>query len=412
MKHTFYLRKPKGEKETLILFSCYFKNEQKQFVYSTRESIQPNYWDFENRKPNNRGKDVARNQKHISTVLNKFSEELYTFKSRCEMSKTEFTSQLLKQYFDQIFENVSIKKTTFFEVYDQFTEEKIKRKEWKKSTIKRYKNIKNLLLEFEKVKKYKLTFSKINNTFFTEFIDFCYEDKDHYTNTFNRNLGLVKTFLFWTLKKEYMFNKKFIDFKKPKRVLTREEALSFEDIKTLYNHECKDPKLNKIKDVFIFQSLTGMRFGELKLINKRTVNSNDCILLKEEKDSSKDTREIPLITISKAILEKYDYRLPLLSNQKQNNYIKEVLKEAGFTHEVQYSKTKGVEQQVFVKKFYERISTHTARRTFITIMRNKGIADKTIMSISGHKDIKTFNMYHQVDNYAKINAVKSVFENF
>ncbi|MDO9037194.1 MAG: hypothetical protein Q7U59_02480 [Lutibacter sp.] len=31
---TFYLRKPNGEKETLILFSCYFKNEQKQFVYS------------------------------------------------------------------------------------------------------------------------------------------------------------------------------------------------------------------------------------------------------------------------------------------------------------------------------------------------------------------------------------------
>ena len=41
MKQTFFLRKPKGEKETLILFSCYFKSEQKQFVYSTRESIIP-----------------------------------------------------------------------------------------------------------------------------------------------------------------------------------------------------------------------------------------------------------------------------------------------------------------------------------------------------------------------------------
>lgn len=367
---------------------------------------------LKNIQPKNRGKNIAVNQKLISRALNRYEDEFYLFQSRCEMSKTEFTSQLLKQHLDQVFGNVSIKKTTFFEVYDRFTEERIKRKEWKKSTIKRYKNIKNLLTEFEKIKKYKLTFSKINNTFYTEFIDFCYEDKDHYTNTFNRNLGLVKTFLFWALKKEYMYNKKFIDFKKPKRVLTREEALSFEDIKTLYNHVCEDPKLNKIKDVFIFQSLTGMRFGELKLINKRTVNSNDCVVLKEEKDSSKDTREIPLISISKAILLKYNYKLPLVSNQKQNDYIKEVLKEAGFVHEVEYSKTKGVEQEVFVKKFYERISTHTARRTFITIMRNKGIADKTIMSISGHKDIKTFNMYHQVNNDAKIHAVKSVFENF
>ena len=43
-------------------------------------------------------------------------------------------------------------------------------------------------------------------------------------------------------------------------------------------------------------------------------------------------------------------------------------------------------------------------------MRNKGINDKTIMSISGHRHIKTFNMYHQVNDNSKIDAVKSVFE--
>lgn len=66
----------------------------------------------------------------------------------------------------------------------------------------------------------------------------------------------------------------------------------------------------------------------------------------------------------------------------------------------------------FCKEVYKRISKHTARRTFIAIMRNRGVADKTIMSISGRKDFKTFNMYHQVNNDAKVNAVKSVFENF
>ncbi|WBX68221.1 tyrosine-type recombinase/integrase [Tenacibaculum dicentrarchi] len=412
MKHTFCLRKPKDIKETLIIFSCYFKNEKKQFKYSIRESILPDYWDFENKKPKNKGKNIAIDQKRISTILNKYSNEFNKYHSQCEMNNIEFTSQLLKDYLNRIFGNTVNIKTSFYEIYDKFMEEKIKRKEWKKSTIKRYNNIKNLLEEFEKVKNYKLTFNKINNMFFTEFTDFCYEYKDHYTNTFNRNLGLFKTFMFWALKKEYTFNNKFIDFKKPKRVLTREEALSFEEIKTLYKYSCKDIKLNKIKDIFIFQSLTGMRYGELKLINKRTVNMNDCIVLKEEKDSSKDTREIPLMSISKLILEKYDYKLPLISNQKQNDYIKEILKEAGFTHKVEYTRTKGVEQQVFVEKFYERISTHTARRTFITIMRNKGVADKTIMSISGHKDIKTFNMYHQVNNDAKIKAVKAVFEKF
>lgn len=412
MKHTFFLRKPKDDKETLIIFSCYFKNEQKQFKYSTRESILSKHWDSQNCRARKKGKDLAIDQIRINSVLNRYSDEFYVFQSRCEMSKIEFTSQLLKEHFDHTFGNVTKKTTTFFEVYDKFMQEKIKRKEWKKSTIKRYNNIKNLLLEFEIIKSYKLTFNKINNTFYTEFIDFCYEDKDHYTNTFNRNLGLFKTFMFWALKKEYTYNNKFTDFKKPKRVLTREEALSFEDIKLLYQFNCKQNNLNKLKDVFLFQCLTGMRYGELKRINKRTINVNDCIVLKEEKDSSKPTREIPLMSISKSILEKYEYRLPLISNQKQNDNIKDILKEAGFTHEVEYTRTKGVEQKTFIKPFYERISTHTARRTFITIMRNKGIPDKTIMSISGHKDIKTFNMYHQVDNNAKISAVKSVFEKF
>lgn len=412
MKHTFYLRNAKSLNETIIIFSCYFKLEKKKFVYSTRKSIIPNQWDGENKKPYKQGKNIPFDSIQISKVLNNYSDEFYKLQSRCEFANIEFTSERLKSHFDKVFGNVVIAQANFFDVYDLFTREKRMRKEWKPSTIKRYKNIKNLLLDFEKVTKYRLNFSSINNNFYSEFINFCYENKDHYTNTFNRNIGLFKTFMFWALDKKHTYNETFKEFKKPTKVLTREEALNFEDIKLLFNHSFNNIELEKIKDIFIFQSLTGMRFGELKLINIRNVNDRDCIVLKEEKDSTKSTREIPLMSISKAILEKYNYRLPLISNQKQNDYLKVIFKEAGFIHEVEYTRTKGVEQKVFIKKFYERISTHTARRSFITIMRNKGVADKTIMSITGHKDIKTFNMYHQVDNSAKIDAVKSVFENF
>ena len=42
-------------------------------------------------------------------------------------------------------------------------------------------------------------------------------------------------------------------------------------------------------------------------------------------------------------------------------------------------------------------------------MRNYGIADKTIMSITGHKYIRTFNMYHQVDDKTTSEALNAVF---
>ena len=411
MKHSFFLRNPKAENETLILFSCNFSKESKRLKYSTKFSILPTQWDFKNNLPRNKGKGLANNRVEIKKTLNNFTNEFQTLIARCDAMGIEFTYDELKNHFDAVFGNVR-KRNDFFGVYDIFVSEKIKRKEWSLSTIKRYNNIKKLLLEFEKVKKYKLTFPRINQTFYTEFIDFCYSYRDHYVNTFNRNIGLVKTFLFWALENEYHYNTKFKKFKKPQRVLTREEALNLEDIKTIKEFDCSDEKLNTVKDVFIFQCLTGMRYGELKKVNTRTVFENKYVLLKEEKDKSKKERQIPLMSISLDILLKYNYQLPLISNQKQNDYIKEILEKAGYTHEVEYSRTRGVEQKTFVKRFCDRISTHTARRSFITIMRNKGISDKIIMGITGHTHIKTFNMYHQVDNNSKIDAVKAVFENF
>ena len=49
MKYTFYLKEPKSLNESLIFFSCYFKEEKKKFIYSTGEKIQPSSWDFENK---------------------------------------------------------------------------------------------------------------------------------------------------------------------------------------------------------------------------------------------------------------------------------------------------------------------------------------------------------------------------
>ena len=288
-------------------------------------------------------------------------------------------------------------------------EEKIKLKEWTKSTRKRYNNIKNILLEFEEVKNYKLTFGKINKRFFIEFTDFCYEYKNHCTNTFSRNVGLFKTFMFWAFKNDFAFNKAFQDFKKPQRVLTRQEALTMDQVKTLHNFQCLTEAKSKAKDVFIFQCLTGLRYSELALVNKRIITLEECLFLKEDKDPSKPNREIPLYKIAADILKKYNYELPLTTNQEQNRAIKDILRKIGLVHEVEYSRTRGVEQTRIIKPFCDRITTHTARRTFVTILRNSGVADKIIMSMTGHRDIKTFNMYHQISSSSTISTVNRVF---
>lgn len=408
MKYTFYLKKPKSDKETLILFSCYFNDENKRFVYSTQEKIKPSEWDFENNTPIFSGKNKSKSSQTIKSQINRYSDALLKVVNQYKMADEVLDSKTLKKAFDVLFKKATTGKNIFFDAYDVFTAEKIKGKEWSASTIKRYKNIKNILENFEEAKKFKFTFSKINHTFHREFTAYCMDDLGHINNTYARNLGLFKTFMFWAKKNKYTFNETFTEFKKVERVITNQVALTIDDLNKLMSHEFESKKLEKVRDVFVFACVTGMRFGELSLITKSNVTDTE-ILLKEDKDTNKETRNIPLTSISKFILSKYEYKLPLIANQKQNEYIKDVFEELKYNHKIQKVTTKGKENIKEEMFFYDRISTHTARRTFITMMKRQGKSDKLIASITGHTDMKTLNQYYQVDSEQKKEAMEEVF---
>ena len=234
------------------------------------------------------------------------------------------------------------------------------------------------------------------------------DELKHINNTYSRNLGLFKTFMFWAKKKKFTYNDAFIDFKKVDRVITNQIALTIEDLNKLMKHEFESKRLEKVRDVFVFACVTGMRFGELSLITRSNV-TDSYIILKEEKDETKEAREIPLTSLSRYILLKYDYNLPLIANQKQNTYIKEVFAELEYTEKVQKVTTKGKENIKVEMLFKDRISTHTARRTFITMMKRQGKSDKLIASITGHTDMKTLNQYYQISEPEKKEAMDEVF---
>ena len=408
MKYTFQLKEPNSNEETLIYFVTYFKEENKKFKYSTGEKIKPSEWDFENKSPITKGNCKSKLAQTIKLQLNRYSD-LYTETYALYQRINEpFNSILLKKTFDEAFKKTKNVKNIFFDAYDVFTAEKIKGKEWSASTVKRYQNIRNILENFEVAKKYKLTFSKIDHAFHREFTTYCMDDLKHINNTYARNLGLFKTFMFWAKKNKYTFNDTFTEFKKVERVITNQVALTIEDIEKLLNHEFESKKLEKVRDVFVFACVTGMRFGELSLITKSNVTDTE-ILLKEDKDTNKVARSIPLTSISRFLLSKYEYKLPLIANQKQNKYIKDVFEELEYTHKIQKVTTKGKENIKEDLFFYDRISTHTARRTFITMMKRQGKSDKLIASITGHTDMKTLNQYYQVDSEQKKEAMDEVF---
>ena len=415
MKYTFKLKEPNGEKETSILFSCFFKDENKKFIYSTGETILPINFDFANKFPFTFGKNKSKFADSIKMQLDRHSSLMLETESQYKKMNESFTSIILKKVFDEEFKKTPSRKNIFFDAYDEFVAYKKDTMQWAEGTETRYQNIRNILKNFEEAKKYNLTFSKIDKNFYSKFSCYCMDDLKHINNTYLKNLGFFKTFMFWALKNKFTYNNAFENFNNDdngksiiKPTLTKQIALTIDDLNKLMKHQFKSKRLERSREIFVFACVTGFRYGEMTSINRSNV-TDDYIILKEEKDETKEAREIPLTALSRYILIKYNYNLPLIANQKQNAFIKEVFAELEYNHKVQKVTTKGKENIKEEMIFKDRISTHTARRTFITMMKRQGKSDKLIASITGHTDMKTLNDYYQVNDDETKEAMNEVF---
>ena len=102
--------------------------------------------------------------------------------------------------------------------------------------------------------------------------------------------------------------------------------------------------------------------------------------------------------------------MPVISDQKFRNYIKEACKIVGFNQEVVKSIRIGNKVINETLKKYERVSTHTARRSFITNMINAGVPVKVIMNITGHKSIVTFQNYYKPSESNTIRYMENVWD--
>ncbi len=277
------------------------------------------------------------------------------------------------------------------------------------STIKRYEYNKTLLEEYEKHSKNSLHFNKMDKAFYNSYITYCITVKKHSTNTLSRNLGLLKTFLFWAFENNYTYKTDFKDFKNIKKEITDEVALTMEQVIEIFEYDfSKNSRLERVRDLFVFGCVTGMRFSNYSTIKKNDIH-NDLINVRDVKDIKKSL-SIPLNDYSKFILKKYDYKLPMITNQKFNEYIKEVIKEVGFKEEIKKTVKVGKEIVETITPFYDRISSHTARRSFITIMKNDKIPDKVIMSYTGHKSHEVFNQYYKPNDNDKIDFMQKVWK--
>ena len=177
------------------------------------------------------------------------------------------------------------------------------------------------------------------------------------------------------------------------------------------------PHLDRVRDQFLLLAWTGCRFSDLGKLSRRYIVAEDgdyFFSLEQQKTGAKVV--IPILPPIVPILEKYDYQPPRsISNQRFNDYIKEVAQLAHLDDEVatihtQQEKGHFTPGRVETRRpKWQAITAHTARRSFATNMYKRGFPTLAIMAITGHKNEKSFLTYIKVSETENAALLKRQF---
>lgn len=288
----------------------------------------------------------------------------------------------------------------FFESFDYFIETNKPVKA--KRTVMGYATAKNFLKEFVSETGFVIGLESLNLDFFDSFRNYAFEKRETKNNYFAKLIATIKTFMKWTADRGIHNNYEFLKF------VAKEEdieviSLTKEELYRLYNMEFKSDRLSHVRDVFCFGCFTSLRYSDIKSLMDSNIQGEELVLsLKKTKTIS---HKIPLGKPALHILEKYRGTvyspLPTISEPRFNEYIKECCELVEINTMTTITRYVGTKQIVKTVPKYELITSHVARKTFITIMLLSGATEVVVRKISGHANGRSFNKYVNVTDSDK-----------
>lgn len=270
------------------------------------------------------------------------------------------------------------------------------------STIKQYKNTLSKLKTYEQeINNSKLKFTDLNLNFHESFIGFLQSKYNLSNSTISSRIKDLKRLANYAQQKGIEVNPQIFtrEFFRP----TDESVyiyLNEVEIQQLFEFDFShNERLENARDLLIMACHTGQRVSDLMRISTDKIDfKKGLIYLRQIKTKTKVV--IPLHWQVEEIIQKRNGELPRsISDQKFNDYIKEVCKVVGLNEPTRGTKkvmtSKGMRKTTGVFPKYELILSHSGRRSFASNNYGK-LPNINIMAITGHKSEKTFLNYIKV----------------
>lgn len=404
----------KGEKKaTNILIR--FKNGRKfDITLSTDLKVEPKKWSTAKKRIKNTSDDPSKDfiNSKLAELENFIFNEFNTDNSKGEYIDKHWLKKKIAHFFNRPIDDTTIDQIFFIPFIETFIKNapsriiKGKNKPISKGTITKYNTTLNKLKEYEDRFRLKLKFTDLDLTFYDNFVNFLSQEQKINLGTIGNYIGTIKTIARDAKLKGLPVHShiEHPNFFVPK-ISSDSIYLKDDEINTIYNYSLSgSDRLDNVRDLFIIGLRTGLRISDFLRLKDANLK-NGYIEIQTKKTSQ--TVTIPLHNQVKSILEKRNGFPKAISDQKFNEYVKQLCKLIGFNELTQGSKinkeTKRKEEGIFPK--WELISSHICRRSFATNLYGK-LDNLTIMGITGHQTETQFLKYIKITKIEKAEKLK------
>jgi integrase len=417
MRISFRLHRPKDKSGNLkkdpvsILVQAYSK-ETGRIEIATGEKIIPKHWSNGKAKSSMTGYDRLNDH-----LLNIESDLIQLWRdNKSDLSK-------IKSLMPAVVRGSSStsQKKTIFEALERFLQECESGKS--DNTLKMYRSLQAKLIAFDQL--YPIDFVNLDFNFYDKFKRWLYEQpnpnyagcslflsdsKDCYLLSYNDNTGIpvglfddtvfkyftnLKAFIAWAEKRGYSIHQSY----KTWEIIKRKHppiSLTLDELKLLQEKDL--PKhLDVARDYLLLECYTGQRISDIKRFNQKDYSD-----LKWTHHPKKGNRlSSKSVTVhfkgfsapALLILNKYNFKLPEVHEVTLNINIKEACKLAGIVDATHTDRWAGNRKIRIVGKKYEFVSTHTGRKTFITLALSHGMPVEYVMELTGISEYQTLSHY-------------------
>lgn len=389
----FYLKDSNSSEDTLI--SLYWRIGSRRFVYSTGEQVRPSLWSLKKEKVLPRHP----NADSLNEKLEMLKVGVVDEYQRILREKEYVQWPDLKQALDVI-QGKERGGTTFFEFFDAFIEQKKKSTSFGTRSIGTYTSARSRLRDFAKaIKRKEIDFQDIDYQLWERLEEHIISG-GYSANYIEKIMSRIKTVLKEAEKRGIYQNAAF----KHLSINTRKEAttaiyLNKSELQRLYEIDySQNTRLEKARDLFLVGAVTGLRYSDFTRISQNDIRLIDGMeFLDFLTKKTKKKVVIPVSKILRSILDKYNGKLPNLSQQKMNDYLKEIGRDCGFMDDkINKIITLGGNTTSNMVPRHELFTTHTARRSFATNAYLDGLDAISIMLITGHSSEKQLLEYIRV----------------